>query len=706
MTKPVDILLRAYPIPTHGYGRIACALARHLVSVGRKVAIRHLGRAVSLRYIPTDLRRLVIAEDCESPWELIIAPPGESPKPGRPTVYFTMWETTRLVPDHVGALKVCRAVIVPSVWCQQIFDAHEVYAHVVPLGVDHAVFHPWAGGGGANLSCLFGTAGRTDRGGVRKGFEIVLEAFTLAFPGKEEVRLEIKCSEACKMPVVTDERVAFIRESWTDQQMADWYRRLRCFVSGSRSEAFGLHIVEAMACGTPVIATKHAGQGEYVNESTAVVVPYSMVPAMGRYDGLGLWAEPDIWRMSDALRKVYEDQEPARKLAVSGRALVDDFRWEHTCERVTDILRGLGAFDPVVAGVEVGDQVLRAIGPAKERYVPPTPLVMGKIENNDIVVVGPHPEACGVGQYARQVALALGCRFTAYGNSLSERIVFLHHHRHYWERWDILQWVYRLVEAGHEIILDVHDPGGIEQLTGYASKVVYHSEHFREYVGRHYPDRQSEFVPMMCPIMGADGRCAVSRPNTQYIVGWHGLVAPHKGLLTLIGAVKLLRDRSRDVGLLAQGGIHDLGSGSERARSQAAFDACVNAVEHYSMSEHVKLHCAMLSYADIRATLGYCDVFCLPYTTMIPGNTSAALVCLALERPLVVTPVPMFRDIAGAALESRDISAEAVAEALEQVLYDSEYQDWRLNAMAFHAQHTPEVVSQKYRAFALAGSAS
>ena len=48
------------------------------------------------------------------------------------------------------------------------------------------------------------------------------------------------------------ERITFIGESKT---MVEWYRRIAVYVSPSLSEGFGLTLLEAMACGKPIIAS-------------------------------------------------------------------------------------------------------------------------------------------------------------------------------------------------------------------------------------------------------------------------------------------------------------------------------------------------------------------------------------------------------------------------------------------------------------------
>ena len=59
------------------------------------------------------------------------------------------------------------------------------------------------------------------------------------------------------------EKVRFL--GWSDDTV-NFYDALALFVSASHTEAFGLTIVEAMAAGLPVVATRTAGAGEIISE--------------------------------------------------------------------------------------------------------------------------------------------------------------------------------------------------------------------------------------------------------------------------------------------------------------------------------------------------------------------------------------------------------------------------------------------------------
>ncbi|HWH08061.1 MAG TPA: glycosyltransferase family 4 protein, partial [Candidatus Thermoplasmatota archaeon] len=86
----------------------------------------------------------------------------------------------------------------------------------------------------------------------------------------------------------------------------------------SEWEAFGIVLAEAMACGTPVVATRVGGAPDVVGaEEGGLLVPYG-----------------DADALADALRRVLKDDALARRLGEAGRArALREFTWDAVVER-------------------------------------------------------------------------------------------------------------------------------------------------------------------------------------------------------------------------------------------------------------------------------------------------------------------------------------------------------------------------------------
>jgi starch synthase len=100
------------------------------------------------------------------------------------------------------------------------------------------------------------------------------------------------------------------------------YSHAACFVCPSVYEPFGIINLEAMACGTPVIASAVGGIPEVVVDGeTGLLVPP---------------ADPGI--LAGALGRLLADPERAANLGRAGRRRVEErFSWERIAERTVDV---------------------------------------------------------------------------------------------------------------------------------------------------------------------------------------------------------------------------------------------------------------------------------------------------------------------------------------------------------------------------------
>jgi glycosyltransferase involved in cell wall biosynthesis len=141
---------------------------------------------------------------------------------------------------------------------------------VVPNVVDERIFHPnEQGADGERLL----TAGLLDDG--RKGIDIVLEALAqtseppgLDIAGDGARRAEY---EELATRLGLDDLVTF-RGRLTKPELARLMRSARLFVLGSRYENNPCVVLEALACGLPVVATRVGGVPELLNETNGVLV--------------------------------------------------------------------------------------------------------------------------------------------------------------------------------------------------------------------------------------------------------------------------------------------------------------------------------------------------------------------------------------------------------------------------------------------------
>lgn len=108
------------------------------------------------------------------------------------------------------------------------------------------------------------------------------------------------------------------------QQLRDLYRRSLLFLHGGIDEPFGMAPLEAIACGTPVIAHNSGGPAEYISDSCGRLMNET---------GEEEWAEA----VTSFLRMIRTNPEYYRSISESARP----FSWPNTFKSLNQVLADL-----------------------------------------------------------------------------------------------------------------------------------------------------------------------------------------------------------------------------------------------------------------------------------------------------------------------------------------------------------------------------
>lgn len=113
-----------------------------------------------------------------------------------------------------------------------------------------------------------------------------------------------------------------------DEELAMIYQASDVLLSPSMGEGFGLPILEAQACGTPVITQDCSAMSEITSNGIAVEPLQSMwIPQLSYW-----WQMASVEKVSDALEFIYlnwGDVDYARQSAEHGRTLALEYDWPH-----------------------------------------------------------------------------------------------------------------------------------------------------------------------------------------------------------------------------------------------------------------------------------------------------------------------------------------------------------------------------------------
>ena len=322
-----------------GYDHLAVALLKGLPSAGFDLTL-HPTATVRADLVPDAVIPKVAERTATDP-QLIVAPPFlvHRFQPDRRTAVLTMWETDELGPAEVKVLNRAGLVIVPSEWQKECFRACGVTVPlgVAPLGYDPLAFYP---SGPAPTVCTFGTAGALSAGGLRKNAQWVIDLFRRAFPVEPDVRLKIKITpNSPGVETFDDPRIDVTRAILSPAELADWYRSLTAYWNGSHGEGFGLHLIEAMACGRPLITPCHSGLTAFFDPTIGYAVDYQLVNVPPNEIYAGRWAEAEEHSVIARLREVYADRTAAERLGQHAATRATRFTWKASGRALAELLR-------------------------------------------------------------------------------------------------------------------------------------------------------------------------------------------------------------------------------------------------------------------------------------------------------------------------------------------------------------------------------
>lgn len=262
---------------------------------------------------------------------------------------FTMLEVTGIPRDWVRRCNAMDEIFVPSEFNRRTFMESGVHKPitVIPLGID------------STLSCPNGPSHRIEgyftflsvfEWGERKAPQVLLQAFSQEFSADERVILLIKVNnhdpgvDVAKQVQTMGLRdgaapvVFLFNQPLSETQMPVLLRSADCFVLPTRGEGWGLPILEAMACGLPVIATDWSAQTEFMNASNAYPLRVrKLIPAQAKcpyYKGFK-WADPDVEHLRYLMRYVYEHRKEAQeKGQAASLEVLSQWTWRHTAEKI------------------------------------------------------------------------------------------------------------------------------------------------------------------------------------------------------------------------------------------------------------------------------------------------------------------------------------------------------------------------------------
>jgi glycosyltransferase involved in cell wall biosynthesis len=280
---------------------------------------------------------------------------------------YTLFETDRLPSPWLEELREMDGIFTFSnfnkeMWVKNSgFDASKI--HVLPWGVEKefTLEGPKAKLLNKKGFTFIGNGDFTER----KNFEVLIEAYTKEFKANEDVCLILKThyggftkqhrlrtlqrlKKLSTLWVENPPKILFFGEKVTVEDIANLYRACDCLVLPSRGEGLGLPVIEAMACGLPIIATNWSSLAELDFEGWKLSYELAQIDSVEYIrkcpEALNhKWASVDVDDLRRAMRKMFEDREDSKTKGLANAQKVAGRTWHDAAvELLKAVFKGEG----------------------------------------------------------------------------------------------------------------------------------------------------------------------------------------------------------------------------------------------------------------------------------------------------------------------------------------------------------------------------
>ena len=182
----------------------------------------------------------------------------------------------------------------------------------------------------------------------RKNIEMVLQSFSETFKNNKNVQLVLKINTIydpsyniekvvnLHVPQEMLSQIKFITDDLSEKELIELYNKSHVYVSTSYSEGFGMNILEALACGLPVITTQGTGNDDFTNKNNATLIENEDIdqwaPLIPPYE-MAKWKKPKLLSCIEAMKYNYDNYDKlAKQSSAKAKNIHDQYSWERIVE--------------------------------------------------------------------------------------------------------------------------------------------------------------------------------------------------------------------------------------------------------------------------------------------------------------------------------------------------------------------------------------
>jgi glycosyltransferase involved in cell wall biosynthesis len=254
-------------------------------------------------------------------------------------------------------------LITPSHWSAQglVHDgADGSRIRVVPHGVDVGVYHPLESEQRTALRNRLGCHGQfvflnTSAMTNNKGIALLLQAFARVVVRHPQSRLMLKGLDSLYRSQellrsvaqglapaewrLIQPRIGYLGGNLTQYGMAELYQAADVYVSPYLGEGFNLPVLEAMACGLPVVCTKGGSTEDFITSETALRIESTMQTVTTPEGQEQYYLAPNLEHLTDLMMRTVENDTVRQVAHDAGPAHVQaKYTWRHVVDQLLNVL--------------------------------------------------------------------------------------------------------------------------------------------------------------------------------------------------------------------------------------------------------------------------------------------------------------------------------------------------------------------------------
>ena len=264
-------------------------------------------------------------------------------------------EGTKLFPEWAAHLNKAEKLFVPSQATKNLFKWNNVTVpiEVINYGTNPEIYKP-SDIQTENEDFVFLSVNSWTGGLDRKGTSILIKAFDEEFKKDEKVKLILKIGTFWDQGIDyglqihrilghSNENILWNDKYVPEEELAKYYQKADCFVSPTMGESFGLTILNAMACGLPMIVTKDNNSGHMDfckgKDSVLWIDAPDVMPADPRFFVEGnMQAKPELESIKKQMRFAFE-HDLKQNAIKNSEEIRTKYTWAETSRKILEFVK-------------------------------------------------------------------------------------------------------------------------------------------------------------------------------------------------------------------------------------------------------------------------------------------------------------------------------------------------------------------------------